>query len=224
MKKEIELKYFLSSFNDLKLLFNFLKPLSVHEIKHVRQKNMYFDDNKFSLRKNHIALRLRKEKNIFWLCAKQNIKNNINNLSVRIELEFSIDKTYAYLIENNYLSALDALIYLPLVTDKDHITRTTLINNIKAIDIGGIYCIGSFVNFRHTIPIKIDKYYISIELDHSYFPKKQQFFEIEIEVKSINQARKIKSLIEDLLIKNNIDIKKAGAKSSRLYDGLKRKL
>lgn len=218
MKKEIELKYFLSSFNDLKLLFNFLKPLAVNEIKHVRQKNMYFDDNNFSLRNNHIVLRLRKEKNLFWLCAKQNIKNNINNLSVSIELEFSIDKVYAYLIENNYLSALDAMIYLPLVTNKDHITRTTLINNMKAIDLGGIYCIGFFVNFRHTMPIKIDKYYVSIDLDHSYFPKKHQFFEVEIEVKSMTQASKIKPLIEDLLIKNNIDIKKTSAKSSRLYD------
>jgi uncharacterized protein YjbK len=217
MNQEIELKYRLSSHHDLQRFMAFVKPLARRKIKSICQENMYFDDNQLSLRKNNISLRLRQEENKYLLCAKQSLKAEKEKLSVRLEYEAVLKNSIADLVKNEYISALDTFYHLPTKTKDDEETKMTLFRHMKKLNLPGLYCIGSFINFRTIIPIKIEGQHIDLELDHSQFPKNHEFFEVEIEFKSVDDANQCKPALEDLFLMANIKTDKTSSKSSRLY-------
>src|SRR5580698_3081457 len=171
MNKEIELKYRLSSHHDLQRFMDFVKPLAIKNSRSIRQENIYFDDNKLSLRKNNISLRLRQEENIYLLCAKQSIKKDCEKLSIRLEYEGILKKDIAKLIKDEYLSPIEAFNNLPSKTREDDETKTTLFRHIENLNIQYLYKIGSFTNFRTIIPIQLQNKNLNLEFDHSYFPK-----------------------------------------------------
>lgn len=218
MKKEIELKYLLSSKEDLVRLQGALLPYMKDKPSLLVQENYYFDTSKLTLKKDGISLRLRKENNDFLLCAKQSLrkKRQKSHLSVRLEFEGLVSKEAGELMIEQYLSPLEAYKLLPAVGEALD-TRKLLYGHMKkALDLG-VQLLGSFINHRTAVPIEILGHKITLELDHSFYPKGIEIFEVEVEFISAEQAELLRPLIEDLFRQVPIKTSKSISKSSRLY-------
>lgn len=215
MNKEIELKYLLSSKEDLLLLKQTLLPY-VKQSSLLIQENFYFDTPGLSFRKEGISLRLRKENQKYLLTAKQSLskKKGENNLSVRLEYEGSISKEVGELIASGYLSPLESFAAL---SAGEEATKKRLFDHMKKASKLGLQLWGSFINHRTAMPLEILGHHVVLELDHSFYPKNVEIFEVEVEFLSIEQAEVLRPLIEDLFRKIPIKTFQSISKSSRLY-------
>jgi uncharacterized protein YjbK len=219
MKREIELKYRLASKADFDFFQAFLEPLLIEAKETFVQENYFFDTNMLSLKRNGISLRLRKERQQYFICAKQSLKKKKkkDNLSVRLEYESSIDDRIALLLKENLASAIDAFSVLSAKNNEEKITKKTLLKNMQSFAESGVGIVGSFRNERTLLPIVIDRSRLIIECDHSYYPKGIEVFEVEVEFPSLEDAQKKRPLLEMLFQKAHLRTYRSSSKSSRLY-------
>lgn len=218
MKKEIELKYRLASRADFDQFFTFLRPLNVGTILTLKQDNSYFDTPVLRLKKNGISLRLRKENQHYFLCAKQSIdKSPSSNLSIRLEYEEAISEHIAHLLRQQLLSPLDAFYYLPADDSQAQSTKNQLHKNMSECVNSGLQIIGSFNNTRTVLPIFIDNTTVAIEFDHSMYPKNIEIFEVEVEFASEKEVIRLRPTLEGLFRQAEIKTYRSSSKSSRLY-------
>lgn len=218
MRKEIELKYQLASKDDLNRLEGALLPYRKGEIESLVQENYYFDTSGMSLRREGISFRLRKENQAFSLTAKQSLskKSTQDNLSIRLEFEGPVSPKAGQLMIDQYLSPLEAFLLLPAEGEALK-TKELLLGHIKKAAKFGLDILGSFVNHRSATPIEILGHEITLELDHSFYPKGIEIFEVEVEFVSEKQAKLLRPLIEDLFDNVPIKTQQSISKSSRLY-------
>jgi uncharacterized protein YjbK len=216
MKKEIELKYLFAGKSDFDLFKEFLIPYMCGENKNLKQTNYFFDTPSLSLKKKGICLRLRQQGKDYILCAKQSLRGK-DNLSIRLEFEGGITNNVAELVYKSYLSPLDIFLLLPTKTKEDITTHKILCKNIKKISKMGLQIIGSFINQRKVMPVKIAEQIIMMEFDHSIFPNSNEFFEVEIEFLSEKHMKNMRHNIEKLFKDAKIKTFSSSSKSSRLY-------
>lgn len=217
MKKEIELKYGLVSKDDFSLFECFLEQYRCAKKYTLHQHNMYFDTPSLSLKKNDISLRLRKQNGQFLLSAKQSLGKKAKHLSVRLEYEAPIESHIGLLIAEEKLSAIDAFSFLKVVSADDFLTKKTLYLHMKKASKTGLQIIGSFTNKRVSIPIELLNHQIEMELDHSIYPKDQEFYEVEVEFISETQANFLRPAIKALFRQAGLKTHRVSSKSSRLY-------
>lgn len=220
MKKEIEVKYQLSSKSDMEWLSHFLEPYALAKKKHYAQENFYFDTPALSLRHKGISLRLRKQNDQILLCAKQSLsqkKAKKEHLSVRLEYEALIDPHVAELMTQEFVSPIEVFATLPAHTEDEVLTKKTLYRRMKKTAKTGLQIIGSFINSRTILPILILDEKIDVEFDHAQYPKGVEIFEIEVEFKSEQQANTISPALESIFKTAQIKTKQSCSKSSRLY-------
>jgi uncharacterized protein YjbK len=218
MKKEIELKYRLQSKDDFSLFERFLEQYRCEKKRVLSQENIYFDTPNLNLKKNGMSLRLRKENNDYLLSAKHSLeKKKSKFLSVRLEYEAPVEPHIASLIINENLSPVDAFAFLPAASTNDALTKKALYRYLKKMTKTGVQIIGSFTNLRISMPIEILKHAVVMELDHSYYPKDTEVFEVEIEFASVKQAVFLRPAIEALFRSAGLRTHTSVSKSSRLY-------
>lgn len=219
MKKEIELKYVLSSKDDFHLFERFLEQFRYDKKQILLQENSYFDSPSLDLRRAGISLRLRRQNQDFLLSAKQSlgVKNLQKNLSVRLEYEGRLDKRIASLICNDNLSPLDAFAYLRSRSTEAEATKSTLYRHMKKVTTTGLQVIGSFTNVRTNVPIMVAGQKIVLELDHSVYPKGVEVFEVEVEFAGVRQVTALRPSIEGLFRTAGLRTCRSSSKSSRLY-------
>lgn len=219
MKKEIELKYCLSSKEDFVSLMHFLEHVRREKSHTYHQENSYFDSPNLILRREGISLRLRKQNGDFILSAKQSLpkKKSSKNLSVRLEYEGMIEKHIAALLCNNNLSPVDAFAFLKTTNEDELATKKILYRRMKKAAHAGLQIIGSFKNTRISIPIVLAGEDIVLEFDHSFYPKGIEIFEVEVEFSSIKQATALRPAMDALFRMAGIKTHRSSSKSSRLY-------
>jgi uncharacterized protein YjbK len=220
MKKEIEVKYLLSSKSDMEWLSHFLEPYASSKKKYYFQENFYFDTPALSLRHKGISLRLRKQNDQILLCAKQSLapkKSKKEHLSVRLEYEAFIEPHVAELMTQELVSPIEVFATLPANTEDEKLTQKTLYRRMKKTAKTGLQIIGSFVNNRTLMPVVILDENIDVEFDHAQYPKGVEIFEIEVEFESEQQAKTISPALESIFKKAQIKTKQSCSKSSRLY-------
>lgn len=218
MKKEIELKYLLPDQKDLLRLEGALLPYMRQKPQLLIQENYYFDTPKLMLKKAGISLRLRKENQHYWLTAKQSLskKKLKGHLSERLEFEGIISSDVGQLIIAQYLSPLEAFKELEAEGEADA-TKKLLYSHMKKATKLGLQLVGSFTNRRTAHPIEILGHRVILELDHSFYPKEIEIFEVEVEFSSKEEALLLRPLIEDLFSQIPIKTHESISKSSRLY-------
>ncbi len=220
MKKEIELKYLLSSKADFQIFERFLEQYRTGPKRVLRQVNSYFDTPSLSFRRAGISLRLRRENGEYFLSAKQSMgkkSSTQRHLSVRLEYEGNISARIASLVSREQVSALDAFSFLRSQTEEEELTRNTLYQHMKKAAQIGLQIIGSFSNTRTKMPIVLDDQAVTLELDHSIYPKGIEIFEVEVEFEGVRQANSLRPRIEGLFRKAGLRTYRSSSKSSRLY-------
>jgi uncharacterized protein YjbK len=216
MKKEIELKYCLKSKSDFELFGHLIESYVSGKKSIYQQENFYFDTPNLNLKRNGISLRLRKQNEEYRLSAKKSLDKK-KHLSVRLEYENVVETSIAQLIRCGFLSPIDAFSFLPSKTREDFITKKSMIKHMKKAAKLGLQIIGSFLNERTCIPIKLLGQNLSVEFDYSIYPKSIEVYEIEIEFESEKQAILCRPAIESLFRSARIKTHQSGSKSSKLY-------
>lgn len=218
MKKEIELKFRLSCAKDLNCFMDFISPLKTASPAVYKQTNYYFDTKDFHLKKHKLSLRLRKQNDLYSLCAKGAMakEKTSDNLSVRLEFEQNITTNKALLLLSNKLSALEMFLALSPKDKQEEATHEALKKQLSLIN-KKINLVGSFNNNRTAIPIAISEHKINIECDHTIFPKNIETFEIESEFSNIGEALTIKQIFKQLFKEAGIKTYNSSSKSSRLF-------
>ena len=219
MKKEIELKYRIASQADMELLQSFLEPYQAGEKRYLKQENSYFDTPALDLKRNGISLRLRKQNQVFLLCAKQsfNQKSSGKNLSVRLEYETELDEHIAKLIDDGLLSALDAFSALKPKKKEEAATKKVLYRHMRKAATVGLQCVGMFSNHRTLLPVNLWEEELTLEFDHTTDPRSVEIFEVEVEFRSIKQAQLLQPALEKIFLAANVKTYRSNSKSSRLY-------
>lgn len=219
MKKEIELKYLISSKDDFYLFERFLEQYRSDKKQIYLQENSYFDTPSLDFRKSGISLRLRRQNHEYLLSAKQSLGNKKlqKNLSVRLEYEGRLDKRMASLLCDENLSPIDAFATLKSKTAEEEATKNTLHRHMKKTAHIGLQMIGSFTNVRISLPIMLKGERLVMELDHSIYPQAIEIFEVEVEFTGIRQVTALRPAIESLFRTAGIRTYRSSSKSSRLY-------
>lgn len=179
-----------------KSFYGFLKN-SLPEIYFVDQfkvENFYFDTKTASLKKEHIALRYRKQKDERLYTVKQKIKSN-----ALMECREEIEKKYHPIDPKETFPAFNALFwkneYSKAQTDQEKQMFSKLLHLNLQED---FECIAEIIFNRKIFHLDFETFSIELSFDKGLLYSKKYFYEIEFEYKS-GHVQSFENFVKDLL-------------------------
>jgi uncharacterized protein YjbK len=165
----------------------------------VFQLNIFYDSDHFLLRKNKLALRLRKETNKYTLTAKgSNISSN--EVVTRPEIECALSRQIA-------LSILEKKRNLAELTNSKPVRW---IEKQLNVPVPSLHEVVRFENLRQLIKVPIENQLLLFELDTTYYDDRAIHYELEIEFPKKNDYESCRLFIEKILKKASIPWKISG--------------
>jgi uncharacterized protein YjbK len=173
----------------------------------LNQKNVFFDTPERNLYTRGIILRLRRENNSFYLCAKKShVQTKLRELAIRDEYEQEISAADALILLEQKFITKNMLTLFPAIHE--------ILNNLN---LDNLAIAGFFTNLRNQVVINLDNHNFIFELDISKFPDDTLVYELEIEFESAHDAQKYKLFLENYLREAQINFSPGKSKSARLF-------
>jgi uncharacterized protein YjbK len=219
---EIELKYRMSSKKDFEKFKKIVSNVSVSKKPEVlQQTNYFFDTKEFALRKESLAVRIRKENSRFKLSIKGDNPLHLRGskaLSVRLEYEKDMAEETASHALLHKTSGCD---FLWGIEETDQVKSSTikyLLREIKQTLKGDdLRLIGGFENVRYCYEVQIDGQKRVLEIDETQFPKNKIHFEVEVEIPDRAYEAVTKTYLIDLFKSADITFTHSSGKAERFF-------